>query len=153
MITADQLLVHAVGDYIFQSDWMAQNKTKQSLAAGVHALVYSAGFLIFRPSLLAFATILVTHFFIDRFRLARYVVWGKNWLGPLYEQVIIRTDRFGNSDFQTEHWRRKNPTPTFAECKATGYPPNSPVWLATWLLIIADNILHVAINGIALKYL
>jgi hypothetical protein len=38
-------------------------------------------------------------------------------------------------------------------CKATGYPSETPVWLATWLLIIADNALHLAINFLALKYL
>jgi len=153
IVSADQLVVHAFGDYIFQSDWMAQNKTKAFLPAAIHAVTYSVLFLLFRPSLAAFGVILGTHFLIDRYRLARYVVWAKNWLGPFYERVIIRTDRFGNADFQTEHWRRKNPTGSFAECKGTGYPAQSPIWLATWLLIIADNILHVTINGLALKFL
>jgi hypothetical protein len=150
MISADQLVGHAIGDYILQSDWMAQNKTKANLPAFVHALTYSAVFLIFRPSIAALAVIFATHFFIDRYRLARYVVWGKNWIGPFYEKVAIN---FGNGEFQQEHWRRKNPTLTFTECAATGYPPTNPAWLSVWLLIIADNILHVVINGFALKYL
>lgn len=29
--TADQLVAHAVGDYIIQSDWMAENKRKDSV--------------------------------------------------------------------------------------------------------------------------
>lgn len=126
MITSDQLLIHAIGDYILQSDWMATEKTKRFAPAAVHALVYSLGFLIFRPSLAAWLVICVSHFFIDRYRLARYVVWLKNWLGP------------------NRPW---------AECFATGYPSDRPAWLAVWLLIIADNIMHVAINGLALRYL
>ena len=45
MITADQLLAHAIGDYVIQSDWMATSKTKQSFAAGVHAVSYAIPFL------------------------------------------------------------------------------------------------------------
>lgn len=148
-----QLLLHLWGDYILQSDWMAQNKTKAWLPATVHALLYSATFVILRPSLKAWLVIFGTHLLIDRFRLARYLVWAKNWIGPYYELVIIRTDRYGNADFQTEHWKRRNPTPSFKECAATGYPPNSPVWLSVWLMIIADNVLHLTINFLSLRYL
>jgi len=121
-----QILIHLWGDYITQSDWMAQNKTKSNLPAAVHALVYSLGFLLLRPSLLAFAVILTSHFFIDRFRLARYVVWAKNWLGP------------------NKPW---------VECDKTGYSNDAPPWLAFWLLIIADNTLHLTINYVALRWL
>lgn len=126
MITADQLFAHSVGDYILQSDWMANEKTKRSSAALAHAFVYSLCFVVFNPSLLAWFVIFATHFFIDRYRLARYIVWAKNWLGP------------------NRPW---------AECAGTGYPSDRPAWLAVWLLIIADNILHVAINATAMRYL
>lgn len=125
MITADQLLAHAIGDYVLQSDWMATEKTRRSFAALAHAVVYSLLFLAFSPSLVAWLVIAGSHFAIDRWRLARYVVWAKNW--PLI--------------------------PPWRECTATGYPPDRPAWLAVWLLIIADNILHVLINGLALRYL
>lgn len=127
MITADQLIAHGVGDYILQSDWAATNKTKQSLACAVHVITYAIPFLFLRPSLLALAVIIGTHFIIDRWRLARYVVWAKNWPYP-----------------ESRPW---------AECKATGYPDDRPAWLAVWLLIIADNLMHILINGLALKYL
>lgn len=126
MITTDQVLLHAFGDYLFQSDWMAINKTKAHFPAFVHALVYSLPFWVFAPSITAWLVIFGTHFLIDRYRLARYVVWLKNWLGP------------------NRPW---------AECAATGYPSDRPAWMAVWLLIIADNILHVAINGAALRWL
>lgn len=126
MITADQLLAHAIGDYVLQSDWMANEKTKRSLAALAHVICYSVPFLFLSPSMAALIVIAGTHFAIDRWRLARYVVWAKNWLGT------------------NKPW---------AECSGTGYPSDRPAWLAVWLLIIADNIMHVLINGLALKYL
>lgn len=129
MITADQIIIHAVGDYVLQSDWMANNKTKAHFPALCHAVVYSASFFLFRPSLIAWLVIFVTHFFIDRYRLARYVVWVKNFVAP------------------------HGSNPPFSECAATGYPPQTPPWLAVWLLIFADNILHIVINGAALRWL
>lgn len=125
MITADQIYLHLVGDYILQSDWMAIEKTKRHIAAFVHALTYSLPFLILKPSLAAWLVIFVTHELIDRYRLARYIVWAKNWLGP------------------NRPW---------SECVATGYPADRPDWLTVWLLIIADNILHIGINALALRY-
>jgi hypothetical protein len=126
MITADQILAHLIGDYVLQSDWMANHKTSGFGPAAIHALAYSLGFFCFRPSLTAWMFILITHFLVDRYRLARYLVWAKNWLGPNLP---------------------------WTACAATGYPPARPAWLAVWLLIIADNVVHLVLNGVALKYL
>ena len=122
MFTADQLVAHAVGDYLLQTDWMANNKMHSHVAAGVHARTYALPFLLLRPSLVALAVIIGTHFLIDRYRLARYVSWAKNQIGPLADRSLT----------------------------ATGFPAASPPWLAAWLLTIEDNILHVLINGFAL---
>lgn len=130
MITGDQAIMHAIGDYVTQSDWMANEKTKRHLPAICHALVYSLPFWFLRPSLSAWLIIFGTHFFIDRYRLARYVVWGKNFLAPR------------NSNF------------SWAACRNSfGYPPDRPVWLACWLTIIADNVMHICINAGALRWL
>lgn len=126
MITADQILCHLIGDYVLQSDWMANEKTKRHLAAWIHAACYSLPFLFLRPSLVAWIAMVVTHALIDRYRLARYVVWLKNWLGP------------------NRPW---------SECAGTGYPSDRPAWLAVWLLIIADNVIHLLVNGLALRFL
>lgn len=130
MTTSDQLLCHLIGDYLLQSDWMALHKTKRWVPALIHAAVYALPFLALRPSLAALLVIVGTHAVIDRLRLARYVVWAKNWLAPAGHR-----------------------TPPWSECSATGYPPDRPAWLATWLLIIADNAMHIAINGAALRWL
>ena len=127
MITADQLVAHLVGDYILQSHWMATEKTKRSVAAVAHVVCYSLPFLFLTLSPAALAVIIVTHFVIDRWRLARYVVWFKNFLGP------------GN--------------PSWAECSGTGYAPDVPPWLSVWLLIIVDNTMHLLCNGLAIAYL
>lgn len=123
----EQLLLHLWGDFLLQSDWQALNKTKRSFPAVVHALVYSLPFLLLTQSWAALAVICGTHFLIDRFRLARYVVFGKNFLG----------------------W----PWPKWSDCSKTGYPSDRPDWLTVWLLIAADNTLHLTINYFTLLHL
>lgn len=153
MITADQILAHLVGDYILQSDWMANGKTRQSFAAAVHALCYSLPFLFFRPSFTAFAFIAVTHFVIDRWRLARYVCWLKNWIAPPVRCIGLRSQCSPVGGCPIHGHPERRIRWTLAECAATGYSPMRPIWLATWLLIIADNTLHLICNGIALHWL
>ena len=127
IFTMDQLVAHLVGDYLLQSHWMAQNKAKASVPAAVHAVTYTLPFLLITQSVAALAVICGTHFLIDRFRLARFVVWAKNQIGP---------SRIA-----------------WAGSEATGYPADVPAWLSVWLLIIADNTLHIIINGLAIYYL
>lgn len=126
-----QLILHLIGDYVTQSDWMAVNKRTSSKAAFVHAFVYSVPFAVLlwftSKSGAALAVILGTHFLIDRFGLARYVVFAKNFMGA--------------------------PWPVWSNCSVTGYPSERPAWLAVWLLIAADNTIHLAINYVALRWL
>lgn len=124
-----QLIFHLTGDYVTQSDWMAQNKTKNSLAAFWHALIYSLPFLLITHGRFACSIIFVTHFFIDRFRIARYVVYAKN--------IIFAPPGA---------WKN------WEDCSATGYYKDAPVWLAVWLMILCDNTIHLAINYLAIKY-
>ncbi len=136
MFTADQLVAHAVGDYILQSHWMATEKTRQSFAAAMHAIAYTLPFLLITNSAAALAVICGSHFLIDRFRLARYVVWLKN--GPL------DIEEYGSIADDVTSWK---------PVTATGYPDDVPPWLAVWLLIIADNIIHVICNAAAIAAL
>jgi hypothetical protein len=122
----EQLILHLVGDFITQSDWMAVNKTKRSWPAFCHAVVYSLPFFVI-GSPPAVAVIFVTHFFIDRFRLVRHVIWAKNQLSP---------------------------TPySWSECSATGFHRGMPDWLANVLMIVADSTMHLACNYCALRWL
>jgi len=124
-----QLICHLVGDYLLQSDWMANNKTKRTWPAIIHVVLYTLPFLVITRSAEALAVIAVSHFIMDRFRLARYVCWAKNYLAPR-----------GYND----PWHR---------CTATGYPTVTPLWLSGWLMIIADNTIHLACNAVAIAYL
>lgn len=118
-----------VGDYLLQSHWMATEKTRRTIVALIHASIYGLPFLLLEPSTLAYAVIVGTHFLIDRWQLARFVVHAKNLLSPIDDW---------------DSWK---------DCSRTGYHKDVPAWLSVWLLIIADNILHVLINGLALRYL
>lgn len=129
LFTADQLVAHLVGDYVFQSDWQANVKRANWRIAALHAVAYGLPFLVLTRSPAAIAVIVITHAVIDRYGLARYVVWAKNQLAPAA-------------------WRKP-----WRECAATGYPSDRPAWLTTWLTIIVDNLMHIAINAIAIGYL
>lgn len=122
----EQLILHLVGDFVTQSDWVARNKTKSSCVALVHALVYSAPFLLI-GSPRAVAVIFGTHWVIDRFRLVRYLVWVKNWPSP-------------------GHY-------PWAEAGETGFHKSTPEWLAIWLMIIVDATMHLICNYCALRWL
>lgn len=123
----EQLILHAVGDYVTQTDKMAVNKVKSSKWALIHCFVYTAPFYMITQSLLALFVIFSTHFVIDRFRLARYVIFARNKI----------------TDWSLE-WE---------DCKATGFHYDRPPWLAVWLMIIVDNVIHVSINYLSVGYL
>jgi hypothetical protein len=156
LITGDQLLCHAIGDYILQSHWMATEKTKKSLAAAIHAVFYFIPFLFLHPSKPAILVIVGSHFLIDRYRLARFVVFAKNFLAPRDSVIRITTPNTGEIQGEggsfTQLQIRRNWL-KWEDSQATGYPSDVPPWLSFWLLIAADNILHIVINGLALTYL
>ena len=128
----EQLILHLIGDYVTQTDWMAREKTKRNFAAAVHAFVYGLPFLLLNPSGIAIFVIVYTHFLIDRYRLARYVVFAKNWL---------------TSREMKWEWCKKTGYPS------EGYPGAMYPWMSVWLMIIADNTMHLTINYAALRWL
>jgi len=131
------ILSHLVGDYIIQSDWMASEKTKRWLPAVAHGLSYSLPYAMLnllpnmwgKVSLPALAVIAGTHIVIDRYRLARHLAWFKNQLAP---------KAFRSS------WN---------DCRSTGYPADKAPFMAVWLMIIADNTVHLLINTAAVLWL
>lgn len=123
-----ELLLHLIGDYLLQSDWMASGKTKNWRPALAHAVAYSLPFLLIATPA-AVAVILLTHYLIDRYRLARFVVYAKNFIAP------------------------KSAYRSWSDCSSTGYPNELPPFMAVWLLIIADNTIHMVINHFAIACL
>jgi hypothetical protein len=68
------LLGHLVGDFIFQNDWMALNKTNSSKHCLVHSLAYALAVFLCTFWWLPIWTapiIAAAHFPMDRWRLAR----------------------------------------------------------------------------------
>lgn len=60
------LVVHFVADFLFQTDWMAINKSKQWDALALHCLVYSACFLVVTEFPVPFVLVtFATHFTTD----------------------------------------------------------------------------------------
>ena len=70
-----QLILHMVGDYLLQNDWMAQNKKVKgwegAWACFVHCFTYSVPFVV-AFGWYAGIVVFVTHFAIDR---TGFVVW------------------------------------------------------------------------------
>lgn len=154
-IVADQIVLHAIGDYVLQNDWMATQKTKRWAAALAHVVVYTLPFILLTRSIPALVVIAATHYAIDRWRLARYLCWLNNFLAPKWIEVpacncaTLPGDN-GCTDCGKTKMVRNYP---WSECSATGFHKDRPAWLAVWLMIITDNVLHLLCNAAALRWL
>jgi hypothetical protein len=120
---SDPLLAHLAGDYLLQTHHQATAKTRAWGPALAHALTYTLCFLPLTRDPRRLLVIGAGHAVIDRYRLARHLVWLKNQAAP--------------ASYRPGH-------------TATGYPADTPDWLAVWLLIAADNTVHLLINRWAL---
>jgi hypothetical protein len=121
-----ELLCHLIGDYVLQNRWMAHRKVESLPVALLHATLYGLPFLALRPGLGPLLWIVLSHALIDRYNVARYLVWAKEHLAP-------------------RAWR----PPPLARCP-TGNDPSVPPHLADWLRILVDNTLHLVLNHAAL---
>jgi len=78
------LAAHFIGDFAFQTTWMATNKGKSWLVNFCHAATYAAAFaLVAKPSLSALLVIFITHFWIDPL--------GTRWKvikSPVLDQIL-----------------------------------------------------------------
>lgn len=77
----EQFILHLIGDYLLQNDWMALNKKAKGgkgwLACFIHCLLYSLPFLLI-ASPLQVLFIFATHFIIDRWF---FIKWYMNTVG------------------------------------------------------------------------
>lgn len=116
------LLAHLVGDYVLQSQPMADRKTTDIRWALVHALFYTLPFALLTQDPRALFVIGGTHALIDHFRLA--AKWCALW---------------GTGTRTSGLWARWN-------VSTDPVPP----FLGVWLTIICDNTMHLCINEFAL---
>lgn len=129
MIALGIVLAHLIGDYLIQSHWMATQKTSRWWPAIAHGITYTIPYLMVTQSPWALLVIAGTHVVIDRFRLARHFLWLKNQVAPAAHR------------------------PKWADSRTTGYPDDAPAWMTVWLMIIADNTIHLVINTAAVLWL
>lgn len=116
----EQLLIHLVGDYVIQNDWMALNKKKRNwigeLACQIHCITYSLPFL-FVGSWFSVLLIYASHYLLDRTNIASWLIALKN----------------GMSDI-----------------KNFGFTHDRPFAISIWLNIFFDNTLHLVCNYLIL---
>jgi hypothetical protein len=82
-VTLPILAAHMIGDYVTQTDWMAETKFSNWKALTLHVAVYTAGFvpvvvlarLAVRPGFLFLGLIFVTHWITDCRRWAKGDKW------------------------------------------------------------------------------
>lgn len=140
----EQLIVHGLADFFFaQGAYMAVNKSKKTAPALLHAFLYTLCFLVLTFSWKALLVIGVTHFFIDRYSIPKYLIFAREWLmnPPSWRATWASSNHNGFFDHIGDAWGEAN--------KDKMRPP----WIAWWICIIFDNILHLTINFLALKYL
>lgn len=118
-----ELLLHGLGDFIIQNDWMALNKKKLSwkgeLACQIHCITYALPFL-FITSWVAVLFIYAAHYVIDRSRII-------DWF------IACRNGKFNIKNF--------------------GFGEERPFVITFWLYIITDNLFHLICNHLIIKYL
>jgi len=131
-----QLILHGIGDYFIQNDWMALNKKKPgwlgTKACLIHCLTYSLPFLLI-GSWWAVGVIFITHYIIDRTNIVSWLLAVKNGV------------KVWNGDMR--HYGFKYDTRNF------GYSLDRPGIITIWLNIICDNLLHIICNFLALTFL
>ena len=145
----EQILVHILGDYICQSDWMALNKSKKTIPCLIHVLIYTSCFLFLTASWKALVFIGITHFILDRWHTPlRRFIWLRGHLNPNFSYPSFdrcnTTGYYDDSPYNTT-------TPSQDDIKRWGKPRH--FFLSMWLYIIHDNFLHLVCNYLALKYL
>lgn len=147
----EQLLVHLLGDFALQSDWMALNKSKRTIPCLVHVLIYTACFLLLTTSWKALLVIGATHFLLDRFHTPlKRLMWLRGHLNPWFRYPEYAkcdtTGYYDESPYNTKHF-------TSGDGSTELYAKPRLFFISCWLYIIHDNFLHLVINYFALKYL
>jgi hypothetical protein len=81
-------LGHMVGDYILQTDWMAENKKSKTLPCLVHSIIWASSVVLFSGWLnwLPFLALLTLHFIQDRTYLVR------NWMRLMGQEHFATGD-------------------------------------------------------------
>src|SRR6266581_8176458 len=114
----EQLILHLWGEFITQSEWVLRHKGRKAAVAFLHVVIYTLPFLLMTRHWQALAAIAGSHFLIDRFRAARFVVWFKNCFHP--KQLWV------GHPHHSEAWSHHGHSAPFRFCNSTGHNPSVP---------------------------
>jgi hypothetical protein len=146
------ILAHLCGDYLFQNQWMAEEKTKKVWVAILHADIYTACYvpLVLSLHLSNWHTfwilyiIFVTHGIIDHWRLVKPFIWFRNQLAPRYWRYLYKMQ----VDVIYTPYKGQ-----FGEQVKPGISLTAENFaLNFWLMVIADNTIHLLINVGTLRW-
>jgi hypothetical protein len=82
VITGGQLVAHLVGDYVLQSRWMAESKTRAWPQAIAHGFCYTLPFAFLTQTWWQLLLIGASQAIFDRLKLSWYVLWLRNFIAP-----------------------------------------------------------------------
>lgn len=103
--------------------------------AALHCFIYTLPFFfILDLTIWAALFIFTTHWFIDHYRLAKYVIMAKNKL------YVNRTEE------NAKRYHKDN-------IDGFGFPKGTPEYIGFMVLIIVDNTMHLVCNYFAIMYL
>lgn len=126
MTIFEQMLIgHLIGDYLFQSNWMAQRKGSNLLPCIVHCLIYTFGvcLVMWQWSLLWMSIVFASHFPIDRFSLA------DKWLKLIKGRSVVEYYLHGHENIPVT-----DPYGNYGRLRA-GF--------TTLVYAVADNVMHL----------
>lgn len=89
-------LAHFIGDFLFQNDWMAVNKKKNSWICTVHVACYMLPFLLVDISWCQFSLIATQHWLQDR---TNFVAWWCKTIGS-FQKELRHHALFRNNQFE-----------------------------------------------------
>jgi hypothetical protein len=72
--TMHWIYAHLIGDYLLQTDWMAQNKKKNDFACTIHVAVYMVPFLLCGFTWWQMLLIAGQHYLLDRTELVGWLM-------------------------------------------------------------------------------
>lgn len=119
----EQLILHGIGDYFLQTDKQALNKKKSGYYGFKQCLIHCLTYSL--PFLLIGSYLAVFVIFVTHFIIDRTKII--DWI-IAYKNGIRTIENFG-------------------------FSPERPQLITVWLYIICDNIAHITINYLSLKYL
>lgn len=118
-----QLIFHGIGDYLIQNDWMALNKKKITWQGELACHLHCITYSL--PFLFITTWQAVIAIYVTHYIIDRTNIVG--WF------LAVK-----NWTFNTENF---------------GFAKERPIFLTLWLYIIVDNLFHVILNYLSIKYL